>query len=471
MRVLQLTPRLSYPPSDGGRVVMLQIATAMQRLGAEVRILSLNPKKQHADLETARQALAPIPVDAVDIDTDDLPNSVVRSFLRIGTPVLVARFFSPQFRRELRALLQASEVDVVQIESPFLLPYVPAIRAVSRAAIVLRSLNVEFRIWEQIAAREKRATFRAALQFIAGSLRRYEIRHLDTCDALVPITEDDASDFRALGCTRSIHVLPGGVDVEGDMSGADQQEIGRDDGGSEFSRRRGRRRASRRDGGVPPALASNSPACHSERAGRRVGEESPTDEAASTGNTAALARNAAASVGFLGSLDYRPNQDAALWIAEELVPRVAAEVHIAGSNAPQWLRERLDASNVTFDGEVPDAKAFIRSMRVMIAPLFSGGGMRIKILEAMALGKPVVATTIGAAGIGVRNGADILLADDPDAFAAAVSELLRDPSKARAIGDAGRRLVASRFSTEALARGLLTFYEELTQSRGVHAGR
>ncbi len=471
MRVLQLTPRLSFPPSDGGRVVMLQIATAMQRLGVGVRILSLNPRKQHADLETARQALAPIPVDAVDIDTDDLPNSVLRSFLRIGTPVLVARFFSPQFRRELRALLQASEVDVVQIESPFLLPYVPAIRAVSRAAIVLRSLNVEFHIWEQIAAREKRATFRAALQFIAGSLRRYEIRHLNTCDAIIPITEEDARDFRALGCTRPMHVLPGGVDVEEDMTGTDLPNGGSGEGDSEFSRRRGRRRASRRDGGVPPALAAMSPVCHSERAGGRVGEESTADEAASIGDTAALAGNAAARVGFLGSLDYRPNQDAAVWIAEELQPRLGAEVHIAGSNAPQWLRERLEASGVTFDGAVSDAKAFIRSMRVMIAPLFSGGGLRIKILEAMALGKPVVATTIGAAGIGVRHGEDILLADDPDAFAAAVSELLNDPAKTRAIGDAGRCLVASRYSTEALARGLLTFYEELTQGRGVHAGR
>jgi polysaccharide biosynthesis protein PslH len=403
MRILQLTPRLAYPPSDGGRVVMLQIATAMQRLGADVRILSLNPKKQHADMGTAPRALAPIRVDAIDIDT----SSVLRSLVRIGTPMLVARFYSPQFERELRAILETSDVDVVQIESPFLLPYVPMIRALSRAVIVLRSLNVEFRIWEQIAAREKNAIRRTALQFVANSLRRYEIRHLNSCDAMVPITEDDARDFRALGCTVPMHVLPGGVDVDGEV----------------------------------PALASISP------------------------------DDAAGRIGFLGSLDYRPNQDAAIWIAEELAPKVRCEMHVAGSNAPQWLRARLAKSAVVFDGEVPDAKEFIRSMDVMLAPVFAGGGMRIKILEAMALGKPVVATTIGAAGIGVRHGEDILLADDPEAFAAAVTELLRDPAKALAIGDAGRRLVASRFSTEALARGLLTFYEELTQSRRVHARR
>ncbi|MEA2240001.1 MAG: polysaccharide biosynthesis protein PslH [Thermoanaerobaculia bacterium] len=418
MRILQLTPRLAYPPTDGGRVVMLQIATAMQRLGADVGILSLNPQKQHADLETARAALAPIPVDAIEIDTSAILSPALRS-LRIGAPPLVARFYSPRFERRLYELLHDEDIDVVQIESPFLLPYVPAIRAASRAIVVLRSLNVEFRIWEQIAAREENLLRRIALRAIARSLRRYEIRHLNTCDAIVPITEDDAREFRALGCTRPIHVLPGGIDTN------------------------------------PSAAASGLHACHSERAVRRAGEESPTDEAA--------------RAGFLGSLDYRPNQEAAIWIAEQLQPRLNAAIHVAGSNAPDWLRDRL--TSVTFAGEVPDAASFIRSMQVMIAPLLSGGGMRIKILEAMACGRPVVATTLGAAGIDVQHGENILLADDPAAFAHAISELLRDPRRARALGDAGRQLVSSRYSTDMLARRLLAFYGELIQRRELDSRR
>lgn len=405
MKVIQLTPRLPYPPSDGGRIVMLQIARALQRLGAGVRILSLNPRKQHSEVETVRQALAPIPIEAVDIDTSAHLASALRA-LQIRAPQLVARFYSPQFDRALRTLLGTADFDVVQIESPFLLPYVRTIRDASRAVVVLRSLNVEFRIWEQMATREKSIVRRTALRSIAHSLRRYEIRHINTCDAIVPITDEDARDFRALGCTRPIHVLPGGVDLDGEVASEVQER--------------------------PRA------------------------------------------VGFLGSLDYRPNQEAALWIAEQLRPRLAvdlAEVHIAGSNAPAWLRARLASAGVTFAGEVPDAAAFIRSMRIMIAPLFTGGGMRIKILEAMAGGKAVVATTIGAAGIDARHGENILLADDPDAFASAVSGLLGDPSRALAIGDAGRRLVESRYTADALARGLLTFYEELSQSRGVDTGR
>jgi glycosyltransferase involved in cell wall biosynthesis len=384
MRILQLTPRLPYPPIDGGRVVMLQIARAMQRVGAEVQVLSLNPRKQRGDA-----------TNAIDIDTSAHVTAFLRA-LRIGVPQIVARFYTPRFEDAIRAALRSKPFDVVQVESPFLLPYVPAIRETSNALVVLRTLNVEFRIWEQLAANETNIVRRIASRAIARSLRRYEVAHLNTCDAIVPITEEDANTFRALGCTKPIHVLPGGVDME--------------------DRR--------------PRLSGNP-----------------------------------GTVGFLGSLDYRPNQEAAIWIVEQLRPRINAEIRIGGSNAPPWLRARLGETDVA------DAGAFIDSMSVMIAPLLSGGGMRIKILEAMAHGKPVVATTIGAAGIDVTDGENILLADDADAFAAAVSALLNDPSRARAIGDAGRRLVERRYATDGLARDLLAFYEQLAQRRDVDVRR
>jgi glycosyltransferase involved in cell wall biosynthesis len=372
MRILQLTPRVADPPIDGGRVVMLQIANALRRLGNDVHVLSLNPRKQHVDAE-----------GAIDIDTSGHLAAFWRA-RRLGVPYLVARFFTPRFADALRAHLREQRFDVVQVESPFLLPYVPAIRESSDAIVVLRSLNVEFRIWEQLAANKLNPLPR----IIARSLRRYEIAHLNTCDAIVPITEDDARDFRTLGSTIPIHVLPGGVDLP------------------------------------------------------------------------AIFREGHGTIGFLGSLDYRPNQEAALWIAEQLQPRVSAEIHIAGSNAPPWLRARLE--NVHFEGKVADAAEFIQSMSVMIAPIFSGGGMRIKILEAMANARPVVSTSIGAAGI---EGDNIVLADDADSFAAAVSQLLSDPSRARSIGEAGRRLVETRYATDALARDLVAFYEELTKRR------
>lgn len=380
---------MPYPAIDGGRVVMLQIARALARQGHDVHVLSLNPRKQRSSVDDARNAMAPVRIDAVDIDTSAI--TALRA-VRAGAPPLVARFVTSRFARALRELLRASHFEVVQVESPFLLPYVRVIREHTRAPVVLRSLNVEFRIWEQLAEHATNAVRRAALRTIARSLRRFEVAHLDTCDALVPITEDDARAFRELGCTVPMHVLPGGIDVTA---------APRDDDGS---------------------------------------------------------------VAFLGSLDYRPNQEAALWIAEELRPRLnGVVVRVGGSNAPQWLRARMEAAGLPLAPHVDDAAAFLAPRRAIIAPLLSGGGMRIKILEAMAMGKPVVATTLAAAGIDVRDGENILLADDADAFARAITALLRDASRARAIGEAARALVESRYASDALARDLAAFYEQLAQ--------
>src|SRR5213075_1401249 len=118
------------------------------------------------------------------------------------------------------------------------------------------------------------------------------------------------------------------------------------------------------------------------------------------------------TVGFIVALDYLPNRDAVRWINEALWPRVVREV---------------PSAHLSIARDVEDAIAFMRAQSVMISPLFAGGGMRIKVLEAMALGKPVVATTIGAGGIDCD---DIVIADDAASFAEAVVRLVRDPALA-----------------------------------------
>jgi len=373
-----LTPRLPWPPIDGGRIAMGRLAEGLMHAGAEVAILSLNPRKHRAQV-----VAMPVPVEAVEIDTS-----------RIGwprsTPFIVSRFVSRAFREAVRAAMRRFQPDVVQIESPFLLPYVDVVRAESNARIALRSLNVEFRIWEGLAANERNPLRRFAIRRVAASLRKYEVRHLNTVDAMVPIAATDADDFRALGCTRPLHVVPCGITLSDVVS----PETG--------------------------------------------------------------------TVGFIGSLDFRPNQEAVRWIIDELWPRVPnARLFIAGSGAPDWLRDLARGHNIEFLGEVADAQAFLRRMSVVIAPLFAGGGMRIKVLEAMALAKPIVATTLGAGGIEVENGRDILIADEVTSFAEAVNRLLRDPETATRIGNAARQTVRDRYDNDTLARGLLCFYDAL----------
>jgi glycosyltransferase involved in cell wall biosynthesis len=389
MRILILTPRLPWPPRDGGRVAMARLAESLAAAGARLEIVSLNPKKQRG------VAGGPVPIQAVDVDTSRRAVPLMRA-LSGGPPYVVSRFVSGAFRDLIRDTIARFQPDLVQIESPFLLPYAPRIRTQTRAPVVLRSLNVEFRIWEGLAEGESNALRRFALRRVAESVRRYELARMHEVDAIVPISDGDAAEFRRLGITRPMHVVPCGV-VLGEVD------------------------APRAEPGF---------------------------------------------VGFLGSLDYRPNQQAVERILDELWPRIAerapaARLTIAGSSPPEWLLRKARDRGVDILADVPDARELMLRMSVFIAPVFAGGGMRIKVLEAMALGKPVVATTIGAGGLEVRHGHDILIADDPDAFANDVARLLRSPHEAARLGSAARTTVAERYDADVLARGLVRFYESL----------
>jgi glycosyltransferase involved in cell wall biosynthesis len=160
---------------------------------------------------------------------------------------------------------------------------------------------------------------------------------------------------------------------------------------------------------------------------------------------------------FTGSLAYGPNGDGARWLIDELFPRIRqavpdATLAIAGRGAPGALRRAAaDAPGVQLLGWVDDLAAELARAAVVVAPLRSGGGTRLKVLEALAAGRAMVATTIGAEGIAVRDGAHLRLADDEAAFADAVATLLRDDAQRARLGAAGRALVAERYEWSAIA--------------------
>ena len=124
-------------------------------------------------------------------------------------------------------------------------------------------------------------------------------------------------------------------------------------------------------------------------------------------------------------MNWLPNKEGIKWFLDEVWPIIHQalpdlKIYLAGREMPSWLLE-LNLSNVKVIGEVPDAHEFIRSKSISIAPLLSGSGIRIKIIESMAMGKAVVATTIGAEGINYTTGKDIMIADTPEAFCEAVA--------------------------------------------------
>ena len=172
---------------------------------------------------------------------------------------------------------------------------------------------------------------------------------------------------------------------------------------------------------------------------------------------------------FTGSFDYYPNMQGALWFAEHCWLRIRREVpdatwYLVGRNPSPEIVRLGDLPGVTVTGSVPAVQPYLAAAQITIAPLLTGGGTRLKILEALAMGRPMVATTQGCEGIDCIPDEHLLVADEPAAFAEAVVGLLRDPARRAALGAAGRTLVAEHYSWERCGDELLTALDDAVQN-------
>lgn len=167
----------------------------------------------------------------------------------------------------------------------------------------------------------------------------------------------------------------------------------------------------------------------------------------------------------IGAMNWLPNEEGIRWFIEKVWPMVhdelpEATVYLAGRAMPGWL-STLNEPGVNVVGEVDDAFQFIGSKSISIAPLLSGSGIRIKIIESMAMAKAVIATTIGAEGINYTDGEDIMIADSPEDFARAVRILYTDPEKSKTMGMKARKLIEEQHNTKKIIERLVKFYREI----------
>jgi glycosyltransferase involved in cell wall biosynthesis len=169
---------------------------------------------------------------------------------------------------------------------------------------------------------------------------------------------------------------------------------------------------------------------------------------------------------FNGTLDYRPNLDAARYLIDDIWPLVRhryadATLALVGRNAGVDLRG-LMKPGVRVLGEVPDIRPHISGAAVVAVPIRMGGGTRLKVLEALAMGKPIVSTAVGCEGVAVRDGEHLMVADDPATFVSKICEVFENPALSDALGQAGRRLVETRYSWELAGERLESLYRQIT---------
>lgn len=399
MKILQLTNKIPYPPKDGGAIATLNLSKGLARLGNTVDILGMNTSKHFVELSNLPSDLTSlVTIQEVRIDTEISLKDALRNLLFSHKPYNAERFFSEDFTKALINLLKNNQYDVVQLEGLYMAYYIPVIRKYSNARIALRAHNIEHEIWERNARQEKTFWKRWYIQVLARRIRKFKISVMNQYDLLIPITERDASHFDSFGNIKPMHVVPAGFDM---------------------------------------SLLIPHPELI----------EFP-------------------SVFFIGTLDWFPNQEGIIWFLDRIWPRLCIKhpdvvFNIAGRNAPEWIVQRFNTTvGVNFLGEIDDAYAFINKNAIMVAPLFSGSGMRVKIIEGMALGKTIITTSIGAEGINVTTGENIIIEDDENQFVLRLDELLRDRVLLESIGANAHHFVEQNYDNHKISVSLAHFYEK-----------
>lgn len=177
----------------------------------------------------------------------------------------------------------------------------------------------------------------------------------------------------------------------------------------------------------------------------------------------------AARVMFVGNFEYAPNIDALEWALSEILPQVwqqhpAMRFVVCGYALPERFQHMHDDPRIEWHGYVPRLQDVQRDCSAFLAPLRQGGGSKLKVMEALAAGLPVVSTREGVSGIAVRASEDAVIADGASALAAGLCGLLADPQRGRRIGEAGRRLVRDRHDWGVAASELEAVYERLGRS-------
>ena len=167
----------------------------------------------------------------------------------------------------------------------------------------------------------------------------------------------------------------------------------------------------------------------------------------------------------IGSMNWMPNEEGIRWFINEVLPKTVEKVpdfvyHLAGRNMPEWLTAMNDP-HIDIVGEVPDAKAFVANHDVAIVPLLSGSGIRIKIIESMAMGKTVITTRVGAEGILYDEEVNIIIAENKAKMVEAIRAINENPQIAVKIGQAARRLVEETYDNRKIIARLLMFYEQI----------
>lgn len=398
MKILILTHRIPFPQNGGYPIVVGNTIRGLVDKGHEVSLVSLNAQKQTGKpVETDDELLGKIQYRFYDIDTSiSLLDALANLFSHQSANI--NRYYDAAFERLLVREIRNTAYDIIQFEGLFVAPYLEEVRKHTKAKLVYRAHNIEHQVWERLAQQKSDPFKKIFLKLIAGRIKRYELQHLNSFDAIAVFTEQDKNTMQSYGSSVEIEVIPVGIDMEKYRPEPNKVEF--------------------------PSLF------------------------------------------FLGSLNWMPNREGIEWFLENFRNDIAygelrTRFYVAGNDIPEQFDEYEAMDKIFMQGEVDDALEFVNSKAIMIVPLLSGGGMRVKIVEGMAMQKCIISTSLGAEGIQYHNGGNIVIADTREEFFKAIKRCIADEDYCKRIGLNARRLIEQQHDISTISTRLIKFYKKV----------
>lgn len=315
-------------------------------------------------------------------------------------PYNVKRFQSANFENLLIELLSKKTFDIIQVEGSYMGLYVPILKKHSTAKIILRSHNIEHEIWERMAQNESNSLKKWYFNMLSKKIKQFENKSMHAFDAIVAITDRDSMYYSASGYKGNLFVINAGANLDIFVPNSEKE--------------------------VPMSLC------------------------------------------FLAGLDWMPNKQGLDWFISEIWPVLsqkysALTLHIAGKAMPESYYE-LQNRQLVVHGMVPDAVDYLQKYEIFLVPLLSGGGMRLKVVEGMALAKCIVSTSIGAEGVDYTAMQDIVIADTPTEWINQISYLIENPSKRIAIGQNAYQLSQKKYNWKNLVDAFIDVYYQVSKA-------
>ncbi len=378
MNILQLCNKLPVPPIEGGPIAMYHLAKALLSCGYAIDVLAIStPKFASNENIISKYTSKTYNIENIYINTNITVLGALSAFLH-SKPYHLTRFCDERFRNKLIIKLKQKNYSCVIFETLYMAPYLKDVRKFSKASCMLRSHNIEHKIWERISLNEKNPFKKKYLKYLSSLLLKYELKVIPEFDSIACISETDKQYYLSMIPDSKIDVIPFGIDQE--------EHTSIKPGGTGFY--------------------------------------------------------------YVGSMDWLPNIEGIKWFFEKVIPELEKKttdirISLVGRNMPDWVY-RHKSPLVEVIGEVENIFDFISHKSVLLVPLISGSGIRIKIIEAMLMEKAVISTSTGAEGLLLTNGENVIIADKPDEFANAIFYLHSNPLLAKSIGIKAKKFVSEK---------------------------